>query len=67
MCECRETRCPAGAPFSERSLGKSVYYYPRISLQAAKIPQTAALARVDMLVCWMVRIAEIANRPAELS
>jgi len=24
--EYRETRCPAGASFSERSLGKSMYY-----------------------------------------
>jgi hypothetical protein len=29
--------CPAGAPFSERSLGKSVYYYLFQSSRAATI------------------------------
>src|SRR5580658_9787280 len=29
--------CPAGASFSERSLGKSLYYYPFLSSRAATI------------------------------
>ena len=56
--------CPAGASFSERSLGKSVYYYSREPSRPAKIPGFAISHQPSALSSALVfgRLAPLAER-----